>query len=141
MSTFNEKLGISVNSALLFALVNLPQAYKVTSGLTSMKLIDLTSNCPTQQGIVLHTLVFFVITYLSMRKSKSDTAVKFKHSLYSTLIFYLVSSPATFSVVSSLLGKQFSDASGCATLQGILLHAAVYCVFLILVMYLPERNK
>ena len=37
-----------------------------------MKLIDLTSNCPTQQGIVLHTLVFFVITYLSMRKSKSD---------------------------------------------------------------------
>lgn len=141
MSTFNEKVGISINSALLFALVNLPQAYAFTNSLSDVDLVDYITKCPTSAGLVLHAIVFFVITYLSMRKSKADTGVKIKHSLYGTLIFFLVSNPAVFSVVASFLGNQFASKEGCPTLQGIVLHAVVYCVILVAVMYLPEKNQ
>lgn len=141
MSTFNEKVGISVNSALFFALVNLPQAYNFTNNLIDLDLFNTSTKCPTSAGLVIHAVLFFIVTYLSMSKARAGAGVKLKHSLYGTLIFYLVSSPALFSFVASFLGDQFADSNGCPTLQGILLHAAVYCVILVAVMYLPEKNK
>ncbi len=67
--------------------------------------------------------------------------VKLKHTLYGTLIFYLLSSPAIYSVINSVAGRQVADVNGCPTLQGVLLHALIYCVVLVVVMYLPTGSE
>jgi hypothetical protein len=141
MSTFQQKLIISISSAALFGLVNLPQTYKFTNNLLNLNLYDNSLNCPTNTGLIIHTLVFFIITYLSMYKSNQIPGIKLKHTIYGTLIFYLISSPAVFSFISSIFGNQIATSNGCPTSTGVFLHAVIYCIALIGVMYLPASNK
>lgn len=121
MSTFKEKFIISLGSSLLFILVSL----------STNKL------CPTHIGLLVNTLTFFILTYLTMLNSKIDRMTKLKHSLYGTLIYYFIASPAMYSFISSILGRQFASTNGCPTIVGILLHSIIYCITLIAVMYLP----
>lgn len=141
MTTFNQKLTISMNSALLFGLINLPQVYKLTDNLLPQNLYNHMISCPTNMGLIVHTIIFFVLTFLSMGILKENIGIKLKHTIYGTLIFYLISSPAFFSFVGSILGQQFSNANGCPTLLGVGLHSLVYCAILVAVMYLPEKNN
>lgn len=140
MATFEQKLSISVGSAATFALVNLPQVYQFTNSFIP-GLYNTSTRCPTNLGLIVHAIVFFVVTFLSMGKPREKTYIKLKHTIYGSLIFFFISNPATFAFVSSVLGRQFADANGCPTLLGIFLHAAVYCAALVGVMYLPEANK
>ena len=137
MATFQQKLFISLGSAALFALVNLPQTYRLTDSILPLNLYNQETNCPTAAGLVIHAIVFFALSFLSMRNSSVDTGTKLKHSLYGTLIFFLIASPAMFSVVGSILGNWVASPAGCPTLTGVLLHAVVYCMALVGVMYLP----
>lgn len=139
MANFMQKLSISLGSAGLFTIVNLPQTYQFTNSLQLLPQPLYSNGCPTNVGLIVHTIVFFVLTYLSMGDPTERTGIKLKHSLYGTLIFFLISSPAVFSLVGSLLGEQYADSNGCPTLTGVGLHALVYCVALVAVMYLPEK--
>lgn len=141
MATLTAKLSISFGSAVLFTLINLPQTYRLTNKLLPFNLYNTSTNCPTYIGLLLHTVVFFVLTYLSMGNSTIKSGIKLKHTLYGTLIFYLLSSPAMFSLIGSILGRQYASLSGCPTLLGVLFNAVLYCIFLVAVMYLPERNR
>lgn len=142
MATLNQKLTISLASAGLFALVNLPCTYnftnKLSTDLLKVSLYDQEKRCPTNVGLVVHALVFLLLTYASMYKSGQPNGIKWKHSIYGALIFYLISSPAVFSVVSKLFGDRFSTPDGCPKNEGILLHSLVYAGVLLGVMYLPE---
>ena len=141
MATFGQKLSISIKSALLFAVVNLPQVYKLTDSVLPINLFNSGTNCPTNTGLLVHAIVFFVLTFLSMSFATARLGIKLKHSLYGTLIFFLISSPAMYSFVGSVLGDQFADSNGCPTMLGVVLHAAVFCAALVGVMYLPEGSK
>ena len=133
MATLNTKIGISVTSAILFILVNSP--------LRQTKLGDQFYNkntkCPTHLGIITRALIFFAISFFTMGSSKERNGIKIKHSLYGTLIFYLVSSPALYSVVASIVGKSIATPDGCPTNLGIFVHSTIYCMILVAVMYLP----
>ena len=76
-----------------------------------------------------------------MSRATVNPGIKLKHSIYGTLIFFLIASPAMYSLVGSLLGKQFADTGGCPTVSGVVLHALVYGAALTGVMYLPEGSK
>jgi hypothetical protein len=138
MTTFGKKLQISLISASLFAVVNLPQVYKITNNLIPLNLYNNATSCPTNIGLIIHAIVFFVLTFLTMSNAKLDTGIKLKHTIYGTLIFYLLSSPALFSLVGSIMGKQIADVNGCPTMTGLMTHAVAYCGILIGVMYLPN---
>ena len=137
MSTFQQKLRISLGSAALFALINLPATYKLTNNLLPFNLYNETTNCPTSTGLLVHTVVFFLVTLVSMSGAYIDQGTKIKHSLYGSLIFFFISSPAMYSFVGGLFGSNFADFNGCPTLYGVLLHAFVYAAALVGVMYLP----
>ena len=68
-----------------------------------------------------------------------SNGLKLKFSIYGTLIFYLISSPAMFSSVASIFGNKIASPEGCPTNYGILLHALVYYIVLVGVMYLPPE--
>jgi hypothetical protein len=135
MSTFQKKIQISIGASFLFLIINLPQTYNLTNKLLPWEIIE--NGCPTRLGLLTHTLLFFIIRFLEMGNSKFKTCIKLKISLYGTLIFYILSNPVTYSFVSSLFGNQFAE-NGCPTLMDVLLHTIVYCVFLIVVMYLSD---
>ena len=137
MATFQQKLRISLGSAALFALISLPSIYKLTNNLFPCNLYNAESQCPTNAGLLVHTAVFFLITLLSMTGADVDQKTKIKHSLYGSLIYFFISSPAMYSLVGGLFGNKIASSSGCPTLYGVLLHALVYATALIGVMYLP----
>lgn len=139
MSTLQEKLSISLKSSILFALVNLPMIYKFVSNGTGLNLYNNETNCPTNNGLLVSSILFFVLTFLSMWYAPLSAGLKLKFSIYGTLIFYLISSPAMFSFVGSILGNKVANPQGCPTKFGILVHAVLYCMALVGVMYLPPE--
>ena len=85
MATFQKKLQISAGASFLFLIINLPQTYNLTNKLLPWRTTQ--NGCPTHLGLLTHTLVFFIITFLTMGNAKVKTGIKLKHSLYGTLIF------------------------------------------------------
>lgn len=57
---------------------------------------------------------------------------KWKYSLYSAIIFLLISSPYTYMLMNSLLGSvvAVSSSAGCPTIVGLLLHALVFMLII-----------
>jgi len=92
--------------------------------------------CAEQTKILVLTLIFGVISFLSMGKSKIDVNRKLRHSIYGALIFYIISSPAMHIVINTLLGDEYSSEQGCPTMRGLILSAVIYCLFLIFMMQL-----
>lgn len=131
MATFEKKLSISLGSAVLFILTSLPQTYLLTDRFLPDKLFDKRTNCPTLLGRLVHTAVFFALTYLSMGSVKKH-GLKLKYSIYTALIYFFLTSPELYAAVG------FADYKGCPTFTGILVHAVVYTAALVGVMYLPE---
>ncbi len=139
MSELQKKLYISVFSAFLFVVIYLACTFKLTNSITGINTYEF--DCPTNNGILLHTLVFFALTYLSMWNSPVSSNLKLKFTIYGTLIFYFFTSPAMFKLTGSIFGNTIADTQGCPTNYGVLLHALLYCAALTGVMYLPEIDN
>lgn len=136
MSSFYEKLGISVYSGILFALINLPVTYSFTSQNVKSGIVD-ASGCPTPKGILIHTIVFLGLSFLTMGNPLEDTMLKVKYSIYGSLLFFLFSNPVMYSITSQLTNGATASQSGCQTNIGVLVHTVVYAAALLGVMYLP----
>ena len=125
MTTLQQKTMISAGSALLFFAINAPQTYELTDKLFPCKLIE--GNCPTNIGILIHTLVFFTISFLTMGNVRINTLEKVKNALYGSLIFFFLSSPTVYGITGNR----------CPTLTQIIIHSILYFMTLVGVMYLP----
>jgi len=135
MATLQKKMMISLFAANTFLLFNLPITYTFFNK-TGILFYNENTRCPTHIGLLLITVLFFIQTYITMGSS-INKGIKIKHSLYGTLIFFLVSSPALYAVMGKLFGNLIANVNGCPTTLGILLHSFVYFLILVAVMYLP----
>jgi|TARA_B000000557_G_C20502812_1_gene328704 hypothetical protein len=57
---------------------------------------------------------------------------KWKYSIYSAIVFLIISSPYTYMLVNSMLGSlvSISKPTGCPTTVGLLLHAVVFMLII-----------
>ena len=67
--------------------------------------------------------------------------LKFKYSLYTALLFFLLGSPTAFRVSNRLFGGAVSTSSGCPTAVGFALHTFVFLVALYGLMSLPQDER
>ena len=65
MASLNQKIFISKNSSLLFLLLNTKSSFQILSKIFKYNLLN-SNNCPNSYGILINTIIFFFITYLSM---------------------------------------------------------------------------
>ena len=67
--------------------------------------------------------------------------LKFKYSLYTTLLFFLLASPTSFRVSNRLFGGSVASRGGCPTAVGFALHTFVFLIGLYGLMSLPHDEK
>ena len=137
MATFKDKLKISVFSAGLFFITNISQTYKLTDDIVPFTTYNTLKQCITYNGLLFHTLIFALMSFLSMA-NKANTLVKLKHTLYGSLIYFFLSSPSMYSLTSRIF---FGSSQAYPSLLHVFLHSVIYCLVLVLVMYLPEKNN
>ncbi len=68
-SNVKEKLNISAFSGLLFYLIANPTTFKFVSNLLGRWVADSTG-CPTNTGVMLHSIVFILVIYITMNNRK-----------------------------------------------------------------------
>ena len=137
MSTFNDKLRISIGSGILFGIMNTPHIQLLFGNQFGNQLFNSDTKCLTTSGIIIQVFIFAIITFLTMVGSNINTLTKISHTIYGSLIFFFLSNPVTYKFISSLLGNWASNSYGCPTFQGAMLHTIIYILFLISVMYFP----
>lgn len=67
--------------------------------------------------------------------AKLTPALKFKYSMYSTFIFYILSSSQMYKLTSKILPTSID---GCPTPFGLLIHSIVFLLALYGIMTLPK---
>lgn len=72
------------------------------------------------------------IEYEDELEYEYDYVDKWRYSVYSALVFLIISSPYTYMLVNSLLGSlvKISSSTGCPTLMGLFVHAAVFTLII-----------
>ncbi len=139
--SFNKKLMYSLAAAIIFILVSLPQVYHQTDRVTN----TYANGCPTSEGKFLHSVVFFAISYFLMKISVkqrwngmtvvSDAHLA-KYAFYATLLFFVFASTDAYMLTGRMMGD-LASAAGCPTVRGIIVHAIIFMVVLLLTMYFP----
>ena len=69
-----QKFLISVMSALVFFVISNPKTYRLTRSIFG-KWVSGPTGCPTIRGLVLHAVVFVLITWAMMNIKKEGYAV------------------------------------------------------------------
>lgn len=65
-----------------------------------------------------------------------STGLKVKFSLYSTLLFFVVANPVTYTFMNSIVGGVATG--GCPTAFGFVLHSVVFFLLSYAIMTLPR---
>lgn len=132
MSDLKKKIIISLKPAAIFVLLNLPAVYQLTNKFFG-KTWDEVAACPTPLGVVIHSAVFFLISYALMRNPRTSRETKVKHSLTSALLFAILSSGHAYKVVSKVL-PSVTTSSGCPTIVGIAVQTVLFIAGLVGIM-------
>jgi hypothetical protein len=72
MADTNTQLRISAYSAVLFFLVANPETYKLVRSVLG-NWVSGPGGCPSRQGLILHSIVFLALVFLSMRLGKKES--------------------------------------------------------------------
>lgn len=147
--SLSKKFWCAVAAAVVFVAVSYPDVYNKTSWATSQMSDNyptIEGNCPTPSGKFIHSALFFAISYFLMklcasqgylRMDPKDDGVMARYAFTGTLLFFVIASSDTYKLTGSLVDG-LADANGCPLTKGVLVHALVFMVVLILMMYFPK---
>ncbi len=120
----NKTLQQAALGGLAFFAVSLPDFYA-----RSNKFLAVEGNCPSWKSRLLHTIAFFVVTYLIIMyvEKSEDKANVMKRCMTSALLFFVLSSPEIYRLTDSFgMLDTADDASACPTMTGILAHSGLF---------------
>lgn len=128
----NKTLQQAALGGAAFFAVSLPDFYA-----RSNKFLAVEGNCPSWKSRLLHTIAFFVVTYLIINyvEKTEDKANIMKRCMASTLLFFVLSSPEVYRLTDSLGFVDTADDSACPTMTGILVHSGVFVLANILMQH------
>lgn len=130
-----EKFMAALPSAIVFAVLNLPEVYKLTDKCLGPVIGRLHSNgCPTLTGLAVHSAVFYMVTLYQMKDSAASEDVKRMRALKATAVFAALSSPQAYQLTRGVVGSVLSSSTGGATMVGAAAHALVYALVLVWMM-------
>lgn len=129
MTTLSKKIKISIGSGLLLAFVNNPYSYKLIKYYND-------NGCSNSFGRLVISLIFVIVSFISMFRSKLTNMVKLRHSIYGGLIAYFIMSPDFYLTISKVITGNVKN--NCLTTQGYIMHVILYILALWGVMYLPK---
>ena len=128
-----KKLKISIFSGLMAAIIQMPQTFALTNKILPFETFR--NGCSTIEGKLFHLLVFFAVTYLSMKKSNLGEKEILNNTIFSTMIYYFIFS----SDLILLLGKMLKlnlVSNGCVNLMGMTIQMCLYILSLYGIMFL-----
>ena len=154
MSTkpLSKKIYYSLLGASVFFIISHPQVYGVVDNLFRPfvgQVWDGVTNCPTLTGHFVHTVAFFIVMYVLLAMlnyfkpldEQKSTGLLVKYSIFSTLLFFLLSNDNTYSFVDNLssnFGLNVAN-DGCPTGTGISVHTIVFFLIKFALMHLPKE--
>jgi len=130
----NKTLQQATLSGALFFAVSLPDFYA-----RSNKFLAVEGNCPSWKSRLLHTIAFFVLTYLVIMyvEKPEDNSNIMKRCLASTLLFFVLSSPELYKFTDSFKILDTSDDNtACPTMTGVVVHSVIFVLLNILIQHL-----
>lgn len=135
----NNRYAFSILTAGVFMIVAMPWTYYQTNKLPDSQTILPNTICPTPEGRLLHTGLFFFIIYYLMKwlnqSNLSDQLVA-KYSFYTALIYFLLNSPETISIISQVPYLEDNvDEFGCLNTKGVVIHGIIFLVIYILIIH------
>ena len=74
------------------------------------------------------TLLFALIALLAHTSNTVNISIKLKHTLYSTLLFYLISNLELYQITNKILYNSILDTDNCPTNVGIIIHGVLYII-------------
>lgn len=122
----NKTLQQAALGGLAFFAVSLPDFYA-----RSNKFLAVDGNCPSWKSRLLHTIAFFVVTYLIITyvEKPEDKSNVMKRCMASTLLFFILSSPEVYRLTDSFgFMDTADDNTACPTMTGILAHSGLFVV-------------
>jgi hypothetical protein len=122
MSSFGAKVNISTMVGLIFIITS----------------ILLNKKCLNIENHFLQTLLFALIALSSHTSNSLPIGTKLKHTLYGTLLFYLISNSEMYHITNKFLYNNILGTDNCPTNTGIIIHAVLYIIILVIMMYLPD---
>lgn len=129
----NKTLQQAALGGLTFFAVSLPDFYA-----RSNKFLEVEGNCPSWKSRLLHTIAFFVVTYLVIMnvEKPEDKSNVLKRCLAATLVFFLLSSPEVYRLTDSFGILDTADVNACPTMTGVLVHSGVFMLVNLLIQHL-----
>lgn len=125
-------------TSCIFLFVSLPQLY-----IKSNDFLLENGTCPTYKSRLLHLLIFFILTLVCLKyltKIKKTWLELFEYILYSSLLYFLISSPDMYMLTNNLAGGSIKLTDNtCPTINGIIVHVVIY--FICLSMWKNTFNK
>ena len=124
---------ISVLSGLVAVIIQLPLTYTLTNKILPLETFR--NGCPTLTGKMIHLIVFFIVTYLSMKQSNMSEKEILHNSIFSATIYNFIFSKNLILLVDNTL-KLNLITNGCVNSKGLIVQTCLYILCLYGIMFL-----
>lgn len=125
-------------ASCVFLLSSLPQMYIKSNEFIS-GVEDENSSCPTYKSRLLHMVIFYVLTMVSLKylvKSEKEWLYLGEYSARITLLYFLMSSPEMYIFTNSIAnGSVVITEGSCPTIYGIIIHTVIFFILMTLWTY------
>lgn len=139
MKLILDKLTYSILGGLILFTVGNPTTFNLVNDILEGGIIF--NNCPTDKGILVHTLIFFLIIFAIMLLfdyfkdpyDKQEYSKFFTKAIICTLLYFFITSQTMYNTSDKIMtcfGLPSIVTNGCGNMMGTILHGILYAILI-----------